>query len=124
VPLEPTRRPAQPTGDRVIVGIRPQTFEDAAFAEGGLPQFDVEVAVLEELGSAAHVIFPLNAPPVDAVEVRAAREGDEDVLAADAWLLFNARVDPRTHAQRGAPLRLAHDPARRHFFDPATGASL
>src|SRR5688572_14355162 len=55
VPLDWTHRPAAPASGRVIVGIRPEAFEDAAFAASGLPTFDVEVVVLEELGSDAHV---------------------------------------------------------------------
>ena len=35
----------------------------------------------------------------------------------DPGSLLNARVDPRTAAQVGGPLRLAVDPARFHFFD-------
>jgi multiple sugar transport system ATP-binding protein len=124
LPLDRRCRPARPAGDRVILGIRPEMFEDAAFADSGLPQLDVQVSVLEELGSDVHVIFPVDAPRVDAVQVRAAREGDEDVLAADEAMLFNARVDPRTDARRGSALRLAVDPGRLHFFDAETGESL
>ena len=32
--------------------------------------------------------------------------------------------DARTHAATGRPLRLAVDPARFHFFDPASGRSV
>jgi multiple sugar transport system ATP-binding protein len=125
LPLAREHRPSRPSGDRVILGIRPELFEDAAFAESGLPQLDVNVSVLEELGSDVHVIFPVDAPRVEVVAVRAAREGgDENVLAADEAMLFNARVDPRTQARRGAPLRLAVDPSRLHFFDAETGESL
>ncbi|HVC87932.1 MAG TPA: sn-glycerol-3-phosphate ABC transporter ATP-binding protein UgpC [Gaiellaceae bacterium] len=122
-PLDRVCRPSRRSGERVILGIRPETFEDAAFAESGLPQFDVEVSVLEELGSDAHIIFPVAAPRVDAADLRAAREDDNDLLAGEG-ALFNARLDPRTRARRGATMRLAVDPARLHFFDIETGDSL
>src|SRR6267378_2633287 len=40
VPLDPVRRPARGV-DRVILGIRPEAFDDAAFAKNGLPRVDV-----------------------------------------------------------------------------------
>jgi multiple sugar transport system ATP-binding protein len=123
LPLDPARRPACAPGERVILGIRPESFEDAAFAPPGLPQMDVEVRVLEELGSEAHVIFPVEAPAVDALDPGSERAGPDGGLA-NGTTLFNARVDPRTTARRGAPLRLAIDAERLHFFDESTGASL
>ena len=69
LPLAPGRRPDRATAS-VILGIRPESFEDAAFAEPALPQIEVEVSVLEELGSDAHVIFPIDAPRVVAEDLR------------------------------------------------------
>ena len=107
----------------MILGIRPETFEDAAFAAAELPTIDVEVVVLEELGSDAHVFFR-----VDATRIAAETLGeDEDTtadLVTDRGSLLNARVDPRTSARVGGTLRLAVDPSRFHFFDPDTGSSL
>ncbi|HKT45428.1 MAG TPA: sn-glycerol-3-phosphate ABC transporter ATP-binding protein UgpC [Gaiellaceae bacterium] len=123
LPLDPKRRPRCADNGRVILGLRPESFEDAAFAEPGLPQIEIEVGVLEDLGADAHVIFPIDAPRVDAVDLRAARENDEAVLV-DEGALFNARIDPRSSAQRGGRLRLALDPSRLHFFDARTGDSL
>jgi multiple sugar transport system ATP-binding protein len=125
IPLDPARRPAVGDGGTVILGIRPESFEDAAFAEGGLPQIEVTVAVMEELGSDAHVIFELDAPRVEAEELRAAVEQGDDALLVDSGTaLFNARVDPRTQARVGRQLRLAVQPAGFHFFDRATGENL
>ena len=125
IPLDPARRPAVRDGDSVIVGVRPESFEDAAFAEGGLPEIEVTVAVMEELGSDAHVIFELDAPRVEAEELRAAvEERDEALLVDSGTALFNARVDPRTQAKVGRQLRLAVQPAGFHFFDRATGENL
>src|SRR5581483_2962278 len=47
IPLDPPRRPELRAGSPVIVGIRPEAFEDAAFADPALPQLDVTVRVLE-----------------------------------------------------------------------------
>jgi multiple sugar transport system ATP-binding protein len=123
VPLDRGRRPTHTNGS-VILGIRPESFEDAAFAERGQPTLDVKVTVLEEFGSDAHVIFPVDAPRVDVADLRAARDQEEDALLADSGALFNARVDPRTAARRGADLKLAVEPRQFYFFDPETGESL
>jgi multiple sugar transport system ATP-binding protein len=113
-----------PGNGRVILGIRPEGFEDAAFADPSLPTVDVEVAVIEELGSDTHVIFPVDAPPIDSDDVRETRDGEEELMLEDDRARFNARVDVRSEATPGGTLRLAVDPARFHFFDDETGASL
>src|SRR5262249_44674874 len=59
LPLALGRRP--PRNGDVILGIRPTAFEDAAFAEHGLPTIEVEVAVVEELGDETHAIFYVDA---------------------------------------------------------------
>jgi multiple sugar transport system ATP-binding protein len=122
IPLDPQRRPTR-SASRVVLGIRPESFEDDAFAPSGLPRMDVHVEVLEELGSDAHVIFGVDAPPVTAEMLEAAQE-DSATLLAVGTSLFNARVDPRTRARAGESLRIAVDPARFHFFDPVSGRSL
>ena len=123
VPLDPERRPAVRAHPRVVLGIRPESFEDAAFASPEWPTLDVDVVVVEELGSDAHVFFPVDAPRIVSEVVEA--EGEEDAqLVADEAALLNARVDPRTAARVGDRVTLAVDPARFHFFDLETGASL
>jgi multiple sugar transport system ATP-binding protein len=118
IPL-PATDPA-PDGP-VIVGIRPEAFEDSAFADPGLPQIDVQVEVVEELGADTHVLFTVAAPRVEVTEVAAAAGEEDATLAAVEGSLFTARVDPGTAARPGAPLRLAVDPSRFHYFDPETG---
>ena len=108
---------------RTIVGIRPEAFEDARFADPSLPQVDVDVQVIEDLGADAHVLFQIDAPPVDVTEVREAA-GDEETLLATDRATFTARVDPQTSARAGSPLRLAVDPTKFHYFDPGTGLRL
>jgi multiple sugar transport system ATP-binding protein len=121
IPLPATD--ATPDG-QVIAGIRPEAFEDAAFADPSLPRIDVKVEVVEELGADTHVLFSVAAPRVDVTEVHEAA-GDEDAtLATVEGSLFTARVDPATSAKPGAQLRLAVDPLRFHYFDPETGLRL
>jgi multiple sugar transport system ATP-binding protein len=112
--------PAAPAADRFVLGIRPESFEDAAFAPG-LPTLRVDVAVLEELGSDAHVFFSVDAQPVTAEVLEAA---SEQGLLPGTGALFTARVDARTVARVGGALELAVDPARFHYYDPASGERL
>ncbi len=122
LPLPPNNRlPGAPP--RVVVGVRPEAFEDASLADPSLPQFDVQVDVVEDLGPDTHVIFAIDAPPIDVTEVREAA-GDEDALLQTDKATFTARVDPQTTARPGRTLRLSVDPGRFHFFDPATGLRL
>src|SRR5436305_3171185 len=51
---------AAPDAADLILGIRPENFEDAAFAPG-LPSIEVEVEVVEELGSDTYVFFQVDA---------------------------------------------------------------
>ncbi len=122
LPLHPGCRP--PNDGSVILGIRPEAFEDAALADPGLPAVEVDAVVLEELGSDSHVIFPIDAPPVEAEDLRAAADQEDESLLADDRAIWNARVAARTEARPGARIRLAVDPAQLYFFDPDTGTSL
>jgi len=124
IPLDWTRRPAAPASGRVVVGIRPEAFEDAAFAPSSLPTVDVEVVVLEELGADAHVFFRVDATRIAVGTPEEEEDEGAELVGEDEASLLNARVDPRTAARVGASLRLAVDPARFHFFDPDTGLSL
>jgi multiple sugar transport system ATP-binding protein len=122
------RLPLPPGGvrpGRVILGIRPQEFSLAA-SEPALPAMEVEPAVVEELGSETHAIFPIDAPSVDSEEIRATTdEGDSSVLlASNRRALFTASLPEGTEVVIGEPLRLALNPARLHFFDPETGVRL
>jgi multiple sugar transport system ATP-binding protein len=126
IPLDRQRRPRFANAGRAIVGIRPEAFEDAEFAPSGLPQIDVRVEVLEELGSDVYVFFDAAGDAV-VIEDAVLDEGeDEATLLADdrSRTLFAARVDARTKARVGEMLRLAVDPSRLYFFSPETGESL
>jgi multiple sugar transport system ATP-binding protein len=112
--------------DDVIVGIRPEHFEDAEFSEAGLPRFPVKVEVFEELGSDAHILFaPASAKSVLGSIGRNLKAGDDDLfLIHDEHVLWNARVDPRTRARQGSTTVLTVDPNKIYLFSSRTGENL
>jgi multiple sugar transport system ATP-binding protein len=123
LPLDRDRRP--PTGEgKVIVGIRPEAFEDAAFAPGDLPQLEARASVVEELGSDVFLFFDMDAQPIVIEEAVSATDEETSLLADTDRGLFAARVDPRTEARVGETVRLAVDPSRFHFFALDSGKSL
>jgi multiple sugar transport system ATP-binding protein len=126
IPLDRERRPRFAEDGRVIVGIRPEAFEDAKFAAGGLPQVEVEVDVLEELGSDSHIFFPVEAEQVVVEDAIADNPEDDATILAEGKdrALMIARVDARTDARVGGSVRLAVEPSRLYFFSPETGESL
>ena len=126
IPLNADRRPGDVQSGPVILGIRPQDFADARTADPALPRIEVEAMVVEELGSATHVLFTVEAPPVEVDSVRAATDDGETatLIATDRRALFTAEVEEEANVRPGDRLGLALDPARLHFFDPESGSSL
>ena len=108
-----------------ILGIRPEDFEDAAFAERGA----ADDRRRGRGGRGARLRgardLPDRAPPVEAEDVRAATdEGESDAARRRP---AGALHGPRRRARRGRARRHAAvrvNPARFHFFDPETGESL
>jgi multiple sugar transport system ATP-binding protein len=108
-------------GGSVILGIRPEEFEDAAFAPEAPPDrtLDTIITVREALGSEVLVHFEVataGAPAADA--------GEFIEPLGDAGSIFVARIHPRTGAREGEKLRLVVNTSRLHFFDPATGLAI
>jgi multiple sugar transport system ATP-binding protein len=111
-------------GRKVILGIRPSDFEDARlWRDERLPVIEVTADVVEDLGTEAHVLFTVEAPPVQ-VEGVADDEGAGapiPLVAAQGTSVFTAAVDARCTARPGGPVRLSVSPERFHFFDRDTG---
>jgi multiple sugar transport system ATP-binding protein len=119
VPLDPERRPLR--SGAVVLGIRPEAFEDGGLAAPELPRITAQVDVLEELGADTHACFRVRA---SRPAVEHADDDEEGSLLATEATLFTARLDPRSRVRQGADAELAVDPARFHFFDVATGDAL
>ena len=107
--------------ERVVLGIRPESFEDAASAPG-LPTIDVRVEVVEELGSETHVFFHVDAPPITAEMLESASEAG--FLTDERRALHRPGRRRRRRSRRRDASTLGVDAARFHFFDPDTGARL
>ena len=116
-------------GREVILGIRPAEFEDASLADPDWARMQVTAHVTEELGSEIHVIFTLDAPPVEHPSISDAVATDDDVDEAAAVLaggksLWTARVAARSKVRPGQPIELAVHTSNVQFFDPDTGLAI
>jgi multiple sugar transport system ATP-binding protein len=110
----------------VIVGLRPEAFEDASLArETGGPLVTATVDVLESLGSDAYVYFSAEGGPVTTAELEelATDSGARDT-GAGAGQQIVARLNAATRAREGAPVDLRVDMGKAHVFDPSTGTNL
>ncbi|MFD8521569.1 ABC transporter ATP-binding protein [Streptomyces capillispiralis] len=129
LPLDDRMRRALEERDaprEVIVGLRPEAFEDASLArETGGPVVTATVDVLESLGSDAYVYFSAEGGPVTTAELEelATDSGARDTGAGTAQQIV-ARLDAATRAREGAPLDLRIDMGKAHVFDPSTGTNL
>jgi multiple sugar transport system ATP-binding protein len=116
-------------GRDVIVGIRPEDFEDAALVPAenrarGIT-FTTVIDVLESIGSDVFVYFNRGRDTgVSSAELDelAADSGSTDT-GADAETV-TARLDAATRIREGADAELWADGAAIHVFDPATGRNL
>ncbi|WNZ07156.1 sn-glycerol-3-phosphate ABC transporter ATP-binding protein UgpC [Streptomyces sp. 11x1] len=111
----------------VIVGLRPEAFEDVALSHGQDrtgPVFTATVDVMESLGSDVYVYFSAEGGPATTTELEElAKDSGLRDTGADTQNIV-ARLDAATRAREGEPLELRVDMAKAHVFDPATGANL
>ncbi|MFE9651290.1 ABC transporter ATP-binding protein [Streptomyces sp. NPDC006365] len=131
LPLDDRMRQAlerQNAPREVIIGLRPEAFEDVALAHGRDrkgPAFTATVEVLESLGSDVYVYFTAEGGPATTTELEelATDSGLRDTGAKAAQQIV-ARLDAATRAREGEPVELQVDMAKAHVFNPATGANL
>jgi len=112
-------------GDReVIVGIRPEHFEEASLV-GDKPgaNFDAPIDIVEAMGSDNYAYFT--------VKGEGAHSRDLDDLAKDTGndlhsdgVLITARLDPAADVRRGKVAKLWYDTSRVQLFDPESGKNL
>ena len=112
------------TSGTVILGIRPEHFEDASLV-GDKPggTFDAPIDIVEAMGSDVYAYF--------VVKGEGAHSADLDDLAKDAGndlhsdgTPVTARLDAASHVRRGSTAKLWFDSSKVHLFDAETGLNL
>jgi multiple sugar transport system ATP-binding protein len=109
----------------VIVGIRPEHFEDAALVT--LPaaghSFKARIEVLEALGSDSYAHFTVDSPRISSSELE--ELADETGVASSAeGVQVVARLAAASAIRQGREAQLWVDTSQLHLFDHETGRSL
>ena len=116
-------------GRDVIVGIRPEHFEDATIAGEAIKglRFRAKVAVIESMGSELYVYFDLATEGAESQQLEElARDAQLEDLPkhGDSATTVVARLDAASKAQAGAELDLVLESEEIKLFDPKDGTSL
>jgi multiple sugar transport system ATP-binding protein len=116
-------------GRDVIVGVRPESFEDAALVSGENRQhgitFNTGIDVLESMGSDVYVYFTRGREQgVTAAELEelARDSGRADTGGSGDTVV--ARLDAATGVREGQDAELWVDGRALHIFDPSSGRNL
>ncbi|HEV7458927.1 MAG TPA: sn-glycerol-3-phosphate ABC transporter ATP-binding protein UgpC [Solirubrobacteraceae bacterium] len=115
-------------GRDLIVGLRPEDFEDAALVRehrdrGTTTRANVDV--VESMGSELYVHFQVSGQASSAeLEELAADAGSAEVPGAGDASQAVARLDPESGAREGQEIELWFDPDRLYLFDPTDGRAL
>ena len=120
VALSPVSLAARPAlrnydGQTIVVGVRPEDFEDAALATDASSTVTGTVSLLEALGSEIMVHFRLDATTVDSGDPDA-QEPQGGSSAANAV----GRFHPRSRVKSGDSAEIAIAIENLHFFDKDT----
>ena len=117
------------TGQDVIVGIRPENFEDASLVSADLRpsglEFGATIDVVESLGSDKFLYFTQelgHAANVAELEELARDSGRADIGGSTETVV--ARLDPASRITEGEAARLWVDVRTMHVFDPASHRNL
>jgi multiple sugar transport system ATP-binding protein len=119
-------------GKDMIVGIRPQDFEDASL-RSDLPEdarIKVRIDLVEAIGTETLVHFQIEAPVVITEDMKelAADVGESterlEQQAKEGRNEFVAQLDPKTRIRKGDETELAVDTTRLHFFDTSSSAGI
>jgi multiple sugar transport system ATP-binding protein len=116
------------SGDKVIIGMRPEHFVRGADCPED-QRMEVEAGLVEALGADVLVHFETKAKPVVTEDMREAVD-DADAFAeleraaARGGQMFTARLEPRDMPKQGERIQLGFRSAEMHFFDLDDGLAL
>jgi multiple sugar transport system ATP-binding protein len=131
LPDELRRKAEASTGGRgrsVIVGLRPEDFEDASLVNdrSAGTTFKANIDVLESVGSEFYAYFVVESERVSAKELDelAQDSGSVDLPSTQGGSQVVARLSAASKARQGEELELWFNSWHLHLFDPETGKSL
>jgi multiple sugar transport system ATP-binding protein len=125
IELDERRAAAVKGRDLLLVGIRPEYFEDASLVDDAKrPQgstFKARVDVTEWLGDSQYAYIPYEAPEAVANQLRElSRELDSEELRTQAIV----SIDSASRIREGREAEFWLDSRKVHVFDPTTGENL
>jgi multiple sugar transport system ATP-binding protein len=120
---------AEVGGRDVIVGIRPEHFEDAAVEPEEHPdrmKFRTTVDVVESMGSELYVYFDVKGEEIHTADLDelAADAGMEDLPSHGEGQQVVARLSAESKASPGGEVELTVDTSQIKLFDSGSGRSL
>jgi multiple sugar transport system ATP-binding protein len=115
----------------IVLGIRPESLEDASLTNGERPRLRGQAELREALGSEMLVHFTVAARQAVTDEVRELAEdiGDDRTLEqmgekGPPKTTLVGRFSPQSRIREGDAIEVAVDPRALHFFDPETGLAI
>jgi multiple sugar transport system ATP-binding protein len=120
----------QAEGRKVIAGIRPENFEDAAVvpreSRDRGATFRARLDLVEAMGAEYYVHFGVRAEHLETADLEELRHDQDDVeeTTDTGDEVVVARLDPASHVRAGALAELWLDATKLHFFDAESGNSL
>jgi multiple sugar transport system ATP-binding protein len=114
-----------PDNDLVILGIRPEYFEDASLVpadkKGKGPTFSADVDVTEWLGNELYAYIPYDAPQEIVQKLKdLERELDSEQMRTQLVVT----LDAASRIRSGDKAQLWFNAERVHVFDPSSGENL
>ena len=115
---------ASGTGDQVVLGVRPEHFEDASLV-GDKPgtTFDAEIDIVEAMGSDVYAYFTVKGDQAHSADLDDLAKDTGNDMHADG-VSVTARLDAASKVRRGDTAKMWFDTSKVQVFDVKTGENL